>query len=134
MAQRLAASAHLVPLPFFAAQAAKSLFDAEVLTASPELVYAMRTRLAAMGRRNLSGTVRSVLLEPGDSLDLLGRLEVPWRFVAGLGDYVLGGGVADRLEPTGRLVRVPGGHMTPVEQPGAVLDAISQVRTMVGRA
>jgi pimeloyl-ACP methyl ester carboxylesterase len=133
VAQRLATSAHLVPLPFFAAKAAKSLFDADVLAAKPELVDAMQKRLTAMGRRNLSGTVRSVLLEPNDSLDLLDKLEVPWKFIAGRDDYVLSGGVAERLERTGRLVRVPGGHMTPVEQPAAVLDAISHIRTIIGR-
>jgi pimeloyl-ACP methyl ester carboxylesterase len=58
---------------------------------------------------------------------------VPWRFIAGRDDYVLSGGVAERLERTGHLVRVPGGHMTPVEQPAAVLDAISHVRTIIGR-
>lgn len=131
--QRFAASAHLVPLPFFAGQAAKSLFDARVLAGRPDLVDAMQRRLVAMGRRNLSGTVRSVLLEPGDSVGLLDRLRVPWCFVAGSDDYVLGGGVAERLERDDRLVRVPGGHMTPVEQPDAVLDALSQVRAVVSR-
>jgi len=133
IAQQLAVSAHVVPLPFFAAQAAKSLFDADVLAAKPQLVDAMRVRLAAMGRRNLSETVRSVLLEPGDSLCLLDQLNVPWRFVAGRDDYVLSGGVAERLERTAQLVRVPGGHMTPLEQPDTVLDTIGHVRTMVER-
>jgi len=133
IAQRLAVSAHLVPLPFFAAQAAKSLFDADVLTARPELVDAMQERVTAMGRRNVSNTLRSVLLEPGDALGLLDQLRVPWCFVAGRDDYVLGGGVAARLERTAQLVRVPGGHMTPLEQPDAVLHAIGRVRTMVER-
>jgi pimeloyl-ACP methyl ester carboxylesterase len=133
IAQRLAVSAHVAPLPFFAAQAAKSLFDADVLAARPELVTAMQTRLSAMGRHNLSDTLRSVLLEPDDALGLLDQLNVPWRFVAGRDDYVLSGGVAVRLERTAQLVRVPGGHMTPLEQPDAVVNAIGQVRTAVDR-
>lgn len=129
--QRLAVN--VVPLPFFAAQAAKSLFDPGVLAAKPELVDAMQERLTAMGRRNVSDTLRSVLLEPGDALGLLDQLKVPWRFVAGRDDYVLAGDVAARLERTAQLVRVPGGHMTPLEHPDAVLDAIGHVRTMVER-
>jgi pimeloyl-ACP methyl ester carboxylesterase len=133
IAQRLAVAAHVAPLPFFAAQAAKSLFDADVLAARPEIVTAMQTRLSAMGRHNLSDTLRSVLLEPDDALGLLDQLNVPWRFVAGRDDYVLSGGVAVRLERTAQLVRVPGGHMTPLEQPDAVVNAIGQVRTAVDR-
>ena len=131
IAQRLAVN--VVPLPFFAAQAAKGLFHPDVLAARPELVDAMRERVAAMGRRNVSNTLRSVLLEPGDALGLLDQLRVPWCFVAGRDDGVLGGGVAARLERSAQLVRVPGGHMTPLEQPDAVLHAIGQVRTMVER-
>lgn len=84
-----------------------------------------------MGRRNVSNTLRSVLLEPGDALALLDELRVPWIFVAGRDDSVLGDGVAERLERADRLVRVPGGHMTPIEQPDAVVEAIDDVRTMI---
>lgn len=129
IAQRLAVATRTVPLPFFAAQAAKSLFSADVVAARPELVTAMQTRLAAMGRPNVSATVRSVLLEPGDSLGFLNQLDMPWRFVAGRDDYVLSDGVDTCLERGGQLVRVPGGHMTPIEQPDAVLDLIATVRT-----
>lgn len=135
IAQRFAVSTWLAPLPFFAGQAAKSLFDADVLAARPALVAGMQTRLAAMGRRNLSDTVRSVLLEPDDSLALLDQLDMPWRFVAGRDDYVLNDGVGARLERDGKILTVPGGHMTPIEQPNDVLDIIAEIRmTALGPA
>lgn len=129
--QRLAVSAHMVPLPFYATLAAKSLFDADALAASPDIVAAMAQRLTAMGRENVSAAIRSVLLEPGDALGLLDQLSIPWRFVAGQDDYVLANGVAYHLEQTAGLVQVRGGHMTPLHHPDVVLDAISHVRRLV---
>lgn len=133
IAQRLVVSARLASLPFFATRAAHALFDRATLTAQPELVDAMRRRLTAMGRTNIADAVQSVLLEPTDAVALLDQLEVPWIFVAGRDDYVLRRGVANRLERGGHLITVPGGHMSPVEQPAGVVDAVRRVRELVVR-
>jgi pimeloyl-ACP methyl ester carboxylesterase len=75
----------------------------------------------------LRETLRSVLLEPKDVIDLLRSTPVPWAAVAGTQDYVLAGGVRETLDPTGRLHVASGGHTTPLEDPAAVATAIRSV-------
>ena len=95
--------------------------------AHPSDVEALARRADRMGRERLRETLRSVLLEPQDGMDLLRSMPVPWTAVAGTQDYVLTGGVRETLDPTGRLHVASGGHTTPLEDPAAVATATRAV-------
>ena len=126
-AQRLMLALGL-PAGFYGRMAARALIGQGHRAAHPEDTRALALRLERMGRQTIREIIRSVLLEPGDAIELLETLPVPWTFVAGTDDYVLENGVADAIRRAGHLETVPGGHTTPLEDPTSVARAISRMR------
>lgn len=120
--QRLLLAAGLSP-GLYGRVAAGSLIGPDHCHADPGAVDALAARTRRMGRRRVRETLRSVLLEPGDALDLVESLQMPWRMVAGEDDYVLNATVRDAVAPSGRLRVVRGGHTSPVEDPDALAQA-----------
>ena len=106
-----------LPAATYGKLAASSLIGEATRKRQPELVEAAAVRAERIGRSGLSDTLRSVLLEPDDSLDLLAQLDAPWTFVAGRDDYVLANGTGDDIGNLGDLVLVDGAHTTPIEAP-----------------
>lgn len=125
-AQRLLLSAGL-PSAVYGRMAAAALIGLAHRVAHPEDVDAVAGRARRMGRVRLSETVRSVLLEPHDALDLVATSPVPWIAVAGEQDYVLAGGVRETLDATGRLQVARGAHTTPMEDPDALAVAVGSL-------
>lgn len=114
-----------LPAGMYGRMAARALIGERHRRAHPEQADAMAARTAAMGRRRVAETLRSVLLEPEDALDAATALPVPWAAVAGEQDYVLAGGVAEALGPN--LTVVPGAHTSPLEAPQAMSTAVRTV-------
>jgi 3-oxoadipate enol-lactonase len=124
--QRLLLAAGLPPR-LYGRMAGGALIGTGYRTAHPDDVSALARRTDAMGRRRLRETLRSVLLEPEDALDLLPSLTMPWTAVAGAQDYVLSDEVRETLTSAGRLEVSRGGHTTPLEDPAAAAGAIRSV-------
>lgn len=117
-----------IPLSIYAAAAVGSLYGGEHRAAHRQLAAEMTERMRRMGRGELARTIHSVILDPPDGVDLALGLDVPLRVLAGEEDYVLGEGVRERLAAGCVDVRViPGGHMSPVEAPGQVAEAIEAI-------
>lgn len=119
------------PLGIYARLAARSLMGDRYRKQRPDAVEALETRMKRMGRRQVDETLRSVLLEPGDAVDLVAELEVPWVAVAGRDDYAIADGVAAALRELGDLHVVDGAHTTPLEQPQAIVDVIERIGARV---
>lgn len=116
------------PLGWYGRMAARALIGSAHRAREPRDAAALASRMRRLGRRQADRTLRSVLLEPTDSLDLVADLGVPWVAVAGRDDYVIADGVAARLAALGELRVVDGAHTTPLEQPAALTEAIIAVR------
>ncbi|MEO0606030.1 MAG: hypothetical protein AAF211_31670, partial [Myxococcota bacterium] len=87
--------------------------------------------LKRLGRRGALSTLRRVLLEPTDAVDLLAEVEVPTTLHAGVDDYAGNEAVRRRVSAVGQtILRHEGGHMGPVEAPEHLAAAI---RGMVSR-
>ncbi len=106
-----------LPLATYGKLAITALVDDGTLAQRPSLVAEGKQRAKAIGREGLRETLRSVLLETEDSVTLLSNLEIPWRFVAGIDDYVIADGLADQIRKYGKLHITAGGHTTPLESP-----------------
>lgn len=125
--QRLLLRAGLLPAATYGRLAAGALIGDERRTTHPADITAMAARTQTMGRDRLAETLRSVLLEPDDALALVEGLTIPWLALAGEDDYVLAGGVRQRLAALGDLRTVAGGHASPLEDPSAVAAAITDL-------
>lgn len=127
-AQRLLLAAGLPPR-LYGRLAAGSLLGVAHRVSHPEDVAALARRADRMGRLRLRETIRSVLLEPEDAVEVLRSTQVPWRAVAGEQDYVLNKAVREVLGRDLRLRVARGGHTTPLEDPTAIVEAIHGVQS-----
>lgn len=116
------------PVGRYGRLAAASLHGQAHRRECPETAEAMAARLHLMGRATVRRTIRSVILEPGDALEWLEELRIPWTLLAGEDDYVLGDDVQARLSGASGTIRiVPGGHSSPVESPREVAASIADL-------
>ncbi|MGB7450478.1 MAG: alpha/beta hydrolase [Ornithinimicrobium sp.] len=106
-----------LPAKTYGKLAAAALIGEETRKARPELASDTGERARAIGRRGLRETLRSVLIESDDTIDLLASLEAPWTFVAGRDDYVISNGFDTEIRRYGTLHVVDGAHTTPLEAP-----------------
>lgn len=121
------------PPGWYGRMAARSLISAEHRKRNPRAAASLAERTSAMGRARLRATLRSVLLEPTDAVEKLEALPQPWAAVAGAQDYVLGGGMRQRLEASGRLTVARGSHTSPREDPDTVTGVIRGLLAAVDR-
>lgn len=121
-----------LPATTYGRLAAGSLYDRKILKAHPGWVDEMATRVGAMGRIQVIRTIATVLLDAGDSIELMAATSVPHRVVVGERDYVLTDEVAERFRSC--LDVVEGGHVTPRESPTAILAALAALETEVDRS
>lgn len=126
--QRLLLAAGLSP-GLYGRIAAGSLIGPDHRRADPGAVDALAARTRRMGRRRVRDTLRAVLLEPSDALNLVESLPVPYTLLAGEDDYVLTTTVRDALAPSGRLRVARGGHTSPLEDPDALAQATRALLT-----
>jgi len=116
------------PPGIYGRMAASSLMGAGYRAQHSEDIGAMERRLSRTGRSVIRETLRSVLLEPGDGIGWLEQIAVPWIAVAGADDYVIAGGVSERVQAVGELWIATGAHSTPLEAPDIVAEAIAEVQ------
>lgn len=123
------------PLGAYAAAAARALHGDGHLASHPDVVTGLRHRIRTMGRARVRRTVRSVILDPGDAVDLVTALAIPHRIVGGADDYVLANGILERLRAAGEdVVVTPGGHTGPVEAPAHLATAVREVVARLAEA
>ncbi|MGB7448286.1 MAG: alpha/beta hydrolase [Ornithinimicrobium sp.] len=116
-----------LPKATYGRVAARSLVGADHRASHPDVVDDVSRRVAAMDRRQLRRTLRSVILQSGDAEGLLRDLTIPWIAVAGADDYVIAGQARQRLSELGPLEVVSGGHTSPLEQPQRLQSVIERV-------
>ena len=119
---------------FFARRAAAALYGPAVLAARPDLADSMVERLTSRRGRDLARTLDAVLLRPRSLVDELATLHMPLEILAGADDYVLPPPLREDLRtavPGATVTITRGGHVSPHEDPAAVLRVI---RGLVNRA
>jgi pimeloyl-ACP methyl ester carboxylesterase len=114
---------------FLAEAMLEKLFAAETRQRRPEVVEATRRVMLAASPQGVAAALRGLAARP-DASAWLPRMDLPTLVVCGQEDAISTvaemRGIAARL-PQARLVEVAGaGHMSPVEQPQAVNEAIRQ--------
>jgi 3-oxoadipate enol-lactonase/4-carboxymuconolactone decarboxylase len=112
---------------FFARRAAAALYGRATLAARPDLVVSMVDRLTSRQGRDLARTLDAVILQPPSLVGDLGRLRMPVSILAGADDYVLPPRLREDLRaaaPGAAVTIGRGGHISPQEDPAAVVGAI----------
>ncbi|WP_152051928.1 alpha/beta fold hydrolase [Tautonia marina] len=93
----------------------------------PELVDQVVAMIRQTSPIGAAGALRGMAMRP-DRLDVLRRLAVPLRVIAGADDAIVPEAEAQVMAeatPQGDLIVIPGaGHLTPLETPGATNTAI----------
>ncbi|MEM6430438.1 MAG: alpha/beta hydrolase [Deinococcota bacterium] len=98
---------------FYAAQAAKSLYTKQMLTARPELISDMQARLAKRPAREISRVLDAVILDPQDARSKLVAFSVPTVVAVGEADYVQ---LPSEINPIYvETHTLSGGHISPHE-------------------
>jgi (E)-2-((N-methylformamido)methylene)succinate hydrolase len=121
------------PLGAYAAAAARSLYGRDHLDHHPQTAAALAVRLRQLGRTGIRRTIRSVILDPEDTVGDVARLTVPYRILGGEHDYAVSTAVRGRLRAIGaNPVITPGGHTGPAEAPLPVAKSIRQVISAMG--
>jgi 3-oxoadipate enol-lactonase len=111
----------------FAKQAAKSLYSQHLLEKRPELIEQMQARLSKRPSKEIARTIEAVILKPDDSASLIQELRIPALAVVGEMDSV-------GIPPKIRVLKVPGGHISPHEAEEEVKKAIEQVFDLAGNS
>jgi pimeloyl-ACP methyl ester carboxylesterase len=95
--------------------------------AHPEMIDLLRTWIAEADPMAVAGAQRAMAARP-DSSDLLATLDIPTLVIVGEQDALTPPAEADKMAaalPQAQLVRISGaGHLSPLEQPEAVNQAI----------
>jgi pimeloyl-ACP methyl ester carboxylesterase len=110
--------------------AAKSLFDPATITERPALIAEMGGRAKAMGRTQLRRSVQAAVLDNEDSVERIAATPVPFSVLAGTTDYVLADTPRERFGD--RLVVAQRGHVSPLEDPSAIVAAIAGLDARLG--
>lgn len=105
--------------------AAKSLFDPATLAERPELIADLGGRAQAMGRTQLRRGIQAAVLDNEESVERIAATPVPFGVLAGTTDYVLADTPGERFGD--RLVVAQRGHVSPVEDPSAIVAAIASL-------
>ena len=105
---------------FYGGQVAKAMFGKESLRRRPELGEKVRRTLALLSNDELRTIDRRVIVEADDGRPLLAALSVPTLALKGEEDYV-------PAPPGLPLTLVPGGHVSPLEEPERVVAFIREV-------
>ncbi len=121
--QKLAFRFQHLALPFrtfYTKQAGRSLFGKSSLKENPALMKELQRSMSILSSQQIRLTDTFVILQAEDASDTLAELKVPAMALKGQEDYV----------PAAPYISneiIPGGHISPLEQPMATLHFISQV-------
>ncbi|MGN9811270.1 alpha/beta fold hydrolase [Micromonospora sp. BQ11] len=124
------------PSTFFARRAAAALYAPASLRHHPEFTERMVRRLRGRPRRDLTRAISAVILRPGSALPRLGGLSMPVTVVTGEQDYVLPPATRAAVVaalPGAEITVARGGHVSPEEDPAAVVTALGRLLAAVDR-
>jgi pimeloyl-ACP methyl ester carboxylesterase len=122
-----------LPLGVYATAATRSLYGQDYLDRHPRTAAALAERLRRLGRSGTSRTIRSVILDPEDTIVEVAQLTVPYRILGGEHDYAVNTAVVGRLRAMSiDPVITPGGHTGPAEAPLPVAQSIRHVIAAMG--
>ena len=105
---------------FYTLQAAKALFGKSSLQKHPHLVDYMKQSMNRLTNREIKLIDRKVIFEANDAAGLIANLKIPALALKGEEDYL-------SAPPGMKTIVIQGGHISPLEQPEAVLTCIQDM-------
>jgi pimeloyl-ACP methyl ester carboxylesterase len=105
---------------FYTKQAAKALFGKTSLKKYPSLINDLERPMNLLSNSQIKKTDEAVIANADDAAELIRNLKVRAIALRGRDDYV-------PVPPTTETITVDGGHISPLEQPQEVLDAIKSL-------
>lgn len=117
-AMRLQYSA-LIFKKFYIKQAGKALFAKSSLSKNPNLIQEIIMSMNKLSRRHIMHTNKAVIIDVGDSSNIIKSLTVPAVSIAGAEDYV-------GKPPIKEIYIAKGGHISPLEDAETVTKALLQ--------
>lgn len=110
----------LVFRSFYVEQTAKALFGKKSLKENPSLTNQLIRPMSILSSSQIKHTDRAVILNAEDTTDYIKTIKVYTLALKGEDDYVPG-------PPLMETIIVAGGHISPLENPKAVMDLIQRL-------
>ncbi|HEU4496140.1 MAG TPA: alpha/beta hydrolase [Flavobacterium sp.] len=105
---------------FYMKQAAKSLMGKESLANNPDLIQDLIRPMSLLANKEIKYTDRAVRIDAKDAAPIISSLKMPIIALVGEEDYV-------GIPPVSDVVKVKGGHVSPLEVPNEVSRMISRL-------
>jgi pimeloyl-ACP methyl ester carboxylesterase len=105
---------------FYTKQAAKSLYGKSSLKQNPDLLKHLQRSMNILSIKDIKQTDKKVIIDAADASSLILSLKVNAIALKGKEDYV-------PTAPNIETIIVEGGHISPLEQPNAVLELIKKL-------
>lgn len=105
---------------FYTKQAAKALFGKTSLKVNPSLVDQLKRPMDLLSNTQIKHTDKAVIIDAEDASELIKILKVRALVLKGVEDYV-------PAPPNIETIVIGGGHISPLEQPGEVLNIVKRL-------
>ena len=105
---------------FYTKQAAKALFGKTSLNENPSLVDQLKRPMDLLSNAQIKQTDKAVIADAEDASELIKNLKVRALSLKGIEDYV-------PAPPNIKTIIIRGGHISPLEQPGEVLNLVKRL-------
>jgi 3-oxoadipate enol-lactonase len=105
---------------FYTKQAAKALFGKTSLKENPSLIDQLKRPMDLLSNAQIKHTDKAVIAEAEDASELIKNLKVRALALKGIEDYV-------PAPPNIETILIGGGHISPLEQPGEVLNLLNRL-------
>ena len=102
---------------FYTNQAAKALFGKSSLNENPKLIEKLKRPMSILSNSQIKQTDKAVIIDAEDATILFDNLKVRTIALKGKEDYV-------PIPPNIETAEIEGGHISPIENPILVLNAI----------
>jgi pimeloyl-ACP methyl ester carboxylesterase len=102
---------------FYTKQAAKALFGKSSLKENPKLIEKLKRPMSILSNSQIKQTDKAVIIDAEDATILFDNLKVRTIALKGKDDYV-------PIPPNIETTEIEGGHISPIENPILVLNAI----------
>lgn len=101
-------------------EAAKSLMSKKSIAKNPDLVNKLITSMSKLTNKEIKYTDKAVRMNAKDASILINSITIPMIALIGEEDYV---GIPPKIETT----IIPGGHVSPIEEPSYVIELINKL-------
>jgi 3-oxoadipate enol-lactonase len=105
---------------FYMRQAAKTLFGNKSLAENADLVNQLKRPMRKLNNKQIRKTDKAVIFDAEDATSMILNLPITAIALKGKEDYV-------PIPPRIETILVEGGHISPIEQPGKVLQLIQSL-------